>query len=91
MIKKESIVKKAMLILVLLIVAFGIAAVAAATEKLPAINFSYGLTTHHQGFTVTLQKGETFKEFGFISNLLSKKRNMTFTKMAKGWHALTSL
>lgn len=83
MIKKESIVKKAMLILVLLIVAFGIAAVAAATEKLPVINFSYGFTTHHQGFTVTLQKGEAFKEFGVYFKPVIEKEKYDLYKDGK--------
>ncbi len=54
---------------------WAIGATAAETDKVPAINMSYGLTTHHQGFTVTLQKGETFKGFGvYFKPIVEKEK-----------------
>ena len=36
----------------------------AAEKKVPVIRMAYGMTTHQQGFTITLQKAEEFKDFG---------------------------
>lgn len=48
---------------------------AAEPVKAPAINVSYGLTTHHQGFTIALQKAEQFKDFGvYFKTVVDKEK-----------------
>ena len=44
--------------------AFALPAFAAEEEKAPVIRMAYTMTTHQQGFTIALQKGEAFKDFG---------------------------
>ena len=41
--------------------AFALPAFAAEEEKVPVIRMAYTMTTHQQGFTIALQKGEAFK------------------------------
>ena len=57
--------KKFAIALVLLMV-FAFAAFAAddSGKNVPVIRMAYGLTTHQQAFTITLQKAEEFKGFG---------------------------
>ena len=62
--KKGVLGMKRFVAVLALSLAFALPAFAAEEEKVPVIRMAYTMTTHQQGFTIALQKGEAFKDFG---------------------------
>ena len=58
--------------------AFALPAFAAEEEKVPVIRMAYTMTTHQQGFTIALQKGEAFKDFGVWFKPVVEKEKYDF-------------
>ncbi len=57
------------------VMCFSVMAFASEADKVPVINMAYGLTTHQQGFTITLQKGEAFKDCGvYFKEVVEKEK-----------------